>query len=106
MSATLTVLNGNTRLRFNYKGVTARITALAEDSAHELWNRGMGDHGTLADPILWESLTQEQRLAILNDYVKGILKSLSKDFYVNNAVDNARDIALADIDTVYDIIEE
>ena len=48
--------------------------------AHELWERGLGDHGTLEEPIAWEDLSNQDKLDIVDGYMKGVVMNMAKAY--------------------------
>ena len=73
MASSFTVINGNTKIDFNYTAVTAVIQNIIGNAAEYLWNHGYGNHGTEETPILFSSLTNNQKLSLVEDHVKKVV---------------------------------
>lgn len=85
MASSFTVVNGNTTIDFNYTAATATIQAIVGDCAERLWNAGMGDHGTDQSPILFSSLNNNQKLAIVEDHIKNVVVEMANTHKLSKA---------------------
>jgi hypothetical protein len=85
MPATFTLSGPNLTITFAYTGPTQVITDVANDAAHFLFNNQVDRPATSFD-----SLNNTQKLAILDEYVKGVLIDISRRYYVQDAVETAR----------------
>jgi len=75
MASSFTTVGGNTTVEFHYAAPTATIISIVGGCAEYLWNHGRGDHGgdgrdDQRPPILFSSLTNAQKLTLVDDYVK------------------------------------
>lgn len=73
MAVTTSTTAGITSIIFTYKAATAQVTRIADQAAHYLFDVGYGEHGTEENPILYSSLTNAQKLAILDTYIFNVL---------------------------------
>lgn len=71
--ATFTIDNGNTTVNFDYTATNAKIQALVSDAAEALFDRGRGDHGTEESPIVFEDLSNQDKLDLVDDYIKDVI---------------------------------
>ena len=76
MPATFTVNGSNTTITITITSSTANIQAIFGIVCQYLWNDGYGDHGTFVAPILYSSLTNQQKLDIFFNYVVRSVKSI------------------------------
>lgn len=67
--AKFSVSGSNTTVSFNYTAATDRVQAVINAAAEYLWDHGYGDHGSITEPILFSSLTNAQKLALVDDCV-------------------------------------
>ena len=93
MAAEFKVENGNLRVTFTYIAPQAKMMEVAEDAAHYLWEHGYGDHGTEEEPILFDDLTNQQKLDLLDTHVRRVIIDVAKDYHVNNEQILARETA-------------
>ena len=76
MPATFTVNGSNTTITITITSTTVNIQAIFGIVCQYLWNDGYGDHGTLDAPVLFSSLTNQQKLDIFYNYVVRSIKSI------------------------------
>ena len=72
MAGKFTVSGTDTTITFTYTAPTAQIQAIVNDAAQYYWNIGMGNHGTQEEPILFTSLTNQQKLNLLDQQTKQV----------------------------------
>jgi hypothetical protein len=94
MAGTITTGGGNTTLSFAYTTTTENMISIAEDAAHWLWDNGLGNHGTVDTPILFSSLTNQQKVDIIDSYFKKIIIDASNTYKSNAAAQAARDATI------------
>jgi len=95
MTGTFSTDNGEAVVAFSYKATTAVVLVKADKTAHYLWDRGCGDHGTEEEPILYTDLSNQQKLDIIDAYLlKSILDMAAS--YVADAADLDKVIAVAE----------
>jgi len=70
MASSFQVIGQNTKVDFNYTAPTTQVISIVGGCAEYLWDKGWGNHGTEEAPILFSSLTNTQKLNIVDDYVK------------------------------------
>lgn len=88
--ARFTVNGGNTTITFEYTAVTAKVQSIVTDCAQYLWDHGFGDHGTRLAPNLFENLTNNQKLSLVDDYIKSTIIDTANNEKSNKAQDTAR----------------
>ena len=79
MAGTRTVNGLNTTYKFEWTSATARIDAIADGAAHQLWNDGYGNH---AEGVLYVNLTVTQKLAMLDLYLAKVLTDLATTYKI------------------------
>lgn len=95
MSATFTVSGGNTTITFTYTGPSAKAQAVALGAARNLFLQTLPPH-TQAE---WDALTNQQKLDILDTFVKAQLVNMAKGDLIESAVKAARAQAQTDAET-------
>lgn len=95
MSATFTVSAGNTTITFTYTGPSAKAQAVALGAAHRLYIQGLPPH-TQAE---WDALTNQQKLDVLDAFVKTQLVDMARMDLLTTATQTAQATAKADGET-------
>lgn len=90
MTATFTVLSGNTTMTFVYTAPTAKVQSIVGDCAEYLFTHGYGNHGTEDKPILFLSLSNQQKLDMVDLYLKQCVVDAGNSMKSNRAQDVAR----------------
>jgi len=90
MAGSFSVTSGNTTVNFSYTTTTVKVQAIVTDAAEWLWNHGYGDHGTAEVPILFSSLTNQQKLNLVDAYVKQVIIDTANTNKSVKAQDTAR----------------
>lgn len=90
MAINTTSSNGNTTVTITYTALTQKVTDTLTDCAHYLWDHGFGDHGV---GVTFESLTNAQKLSLVDDYVKKVVVDSAKTYHSVSAQDTARSTA-------------
>ena len=90
MAATFKVEGTDLRVTFTYIAPLAKMQEVSEDAAHYLWDHGYGDHGTEEAPIVFDDLTNNQKLALLDYHVRKVIIEVAKDYHVNDLQLQAR----------------
>ena len=88
-----TVEGSNTIITFSYTSPTAKITQLADEAAHGLYDKGAGNHGTEEEPVVYADLSNSDKLDILDNYVKNGLLAEANSYASNAAQATARETA-------------
>jgi len=85
--ATFTTADGLTSVSFKYTATTAKIVAVVGDASEMLFDRGLGDHGDEEAPIVFADLTNQDRLDIVDGYLKNVIVNMANDFKLKSAKD-------------------
>ena len=96
MAGTFTTAGGKTTVTFTQTAPTAKMQAIVEAAAHWWFDGGMGNHGTTDAPILFTSLTNQQKLDIVDAYIKRIIIDAARAYNVQAAAQAASDTASLD----------
>jgi len=73
MTSKFTVIGTETKITFEWTALTAKIQSIVGDCSEYLWNHGLGDHGTTEVPILYSSLSNNQKLALVEAHLKDVI---------------------------------
>lgn len=95
MAGKITRLNENETVEAEWEALSPQPAQTIEDHAHLLWNRGLGDHGTEEEPIIWEDLVEQDYLDIWFDYLTRVTLDGAKQYVHDAAVAEAREAAEA-----------
>ncbi len=79
--------NGETTVNFDYTATTAKIVAVIGDTAEALFDRGRGDHGTEEEPIVFGDLSNQDKLDIVDEYVKDVIVNMANQKLLDKAKD-------------------
>lgn len=85
MAGTIIVNGQNVTLRFDYTTTATVATNTAGAAAEELFDRGLGDHGTADAPRLFASYTNQERINLLDAYFLQTVNNLARDHNANKA---------------------
>jgi hypothetical protein len=96
MAGKFVVSGGNVTITFEYTVTIAKGQNIITAAAHRLWNMGYGDHGTFEVPITFDSLTNQQKLDIVDVYVKREINECAQNYYAVKASQDALVAAIAD----------
>ena len=88
--AQFTVDDGNTTVTFEYTAETAKIQSIVGDAAEYLFGKGYGDHGSEEEPVVFDDLTNQEKLDIVDEYVKKVVVDCANTFKSVKAQDEAR----------------
>ena len=91
MSSKFTVIGQETKITFEWTKPTTIIQLIVGDCAEYLWNHGYGDKGTEEAPILFSSLSNNQKLALVEAHLKDVIINASNTFKSNKAQTIARE---------------
>ena len=94
MTAKFTVDGSNLIINFQYTAPVVRATEVAVSAAHYLWEHGYGDHGTEEEPILFDDLTNQEKLNLVDKHVKRVVLDIAKDYHVNARQEAERELAI------------
>ena len=84
MTAKFTVDGSNLVINFQYSAPVDRATEVAVSAAHYLWEHGYGDHGTDEEPILFDDISNQDKLNLLDQHVLRVIMDIAQDYYVNS----------------------
>jgi hypothetical protein len=70
MTAKFIVSEQNTTITFEYTAITDKMIYVISDCSEYLWNLGYGDHGTIDKPKLFSSLTNQQKLGLVDTHLR------------------------------------
>jgi hypothetical protein len=90
MTARFIVAAPNVTVEFTYISTIAKAQSAIGNAAHYLWIDDYGDHGTPAAPITWEQLTNQQKLNIVDVYLRQVILEKAKVYALTAAADAAR----------------
>ena len=85
--ATTKTTDGQTEVSFNYTATTAKIVSVLSDASEALFDRGLGDHGSEEAPIVFADLTNQDKLDIVDGYLKDIIVNMANDKKLSKAKD-------------------
>ena len=91
MSSKFTVIGTDTKITFEWTALTSKIQSIVGDCAEYLWNHSYGNHGTTEAPILYSSLTNNQKLALVEARLKDVIINAANTFKSIKAQDAARE---------------
>jgi len=84
MTAKFTVDGSNLVISFEYSAPLVQTTEVAVSAAHYLWEHGYGDHGTDEEPILFDDISNQDKLNLLDKHVLRVIMDIAQDYYVNS----------------------
>ena len=74
MPAEFIVDDGNTTIRLEFTTTTEEVQRVVGNAAHYLWDLGKGDHGSEESPIVFDDLTNQDKLNIVAVQVRQEIK--------------------------------
>jgi hypothetical protein len=80
MTGKFTVSGSNTNIIFTYTAPTAYIQNVVGACAEYLWNTGYGNHGTPESPILYTSLTNQEKLNLVDEHLRRVVLGCANTF--------------------------
>lgn len=95
MTINVTRNNGTSTVTLEYTANTAKINGILLNAAMELWDRGLGDHGPEESPIEFNDLTNQEKLDLIDSYVKRVVQDLAAEHYREDELDAAGETAAA-----------
>ena len=90
MTGTFEVNENNTKIVFEYEALTATILNIVEDASQHLFDKGYGNHGTEENPILFNELSNQEKLDIVDTHLKRVVINLANTYKSVKAQDNTR----------------
>ena len=85
--ATTKVTDGMATVAFSYTATTAKIVEVLSDASEALFDRGLGDHGDEETPIVFDDLSNQDKLDLVDAYIKDVIINMAN----TKQLDKARD---------------
>jgi len=85
------VLNGTTKLTFEVIANTTLVINVVGHASQYLWEHGFGEHGIPDESILFEDLSNQDKLDLVADHLQIVILDLANSFKSNLAQEQARD---------------
>jgi hypothetical protein len=92
MTAKFTVSGTSTTIAFTYTALTTQIQSIVGGAAEYLWNAGYGNHGDAEKPILFTSLTNQQKLDLVDEHLKRVVLDAANTLKSVKAQEAARTV--------------
>ncbi len=80
-AGSFTTAGGNTTVTLTYVTATTKMLDTLTNAAHAMWNLGYGDHS-----VTFDALTNQQKVDVIDAYVRATVVDLSKKYYVNGSI--------------------
>ena len=90
MTSKFTIIGDKTKITFEWESLTTLIQSIVGDCAEYLFNHSYGNHGTEEEPILYSSLTNVQKLALVEAHLRDVIINASNTFKSLEAQEAAR----------------
>ena len=90
MPSKFTIIGTETKITFEWTALTAKIQSIVGDCAEYLWDHGYGDKGSEEAPIVFDDLTNVQKLALVEEHLKDVIINAANTFKSIKAQDAAR----------------
>lgn len=91
MAGSFVVDGSDVTITFEYTTNQTKAQSIIGDSAHYLWDKGFGDHGTDKEPVFFDDLTNQQKLNVVDEYVKKSILDTSNTYKSVEAQNLARE---------------
>lgn len=82
--------NGNRTFTFTKTVPSQKLLDMADKAWRYLFAVGYGDHGTPEAPKTFDSLTNAEKLAILDAYISAVLRDAAKTWHITEAIEAVR----------------
>ena len=92
MTSNFDVNGTDTTINFSWTAPTDKITSIVGDCSEYIFNHGYGNHGTEEIPILFEDLTNNQKLSLVEDHLKQVIINSANTNKSIKAQEAARDV--------------
>ena len=96
MSINITTDSGNRTVELSYTAPIAKVDAVLDNAAQELHARGQGPNDEGGEAIAFGDLTNPQKLAMIDVYVRQVLVNMSNAGHTRAGVETARATAAAE----------
>ena len=90
MISKFTVTGSTTKISFEATAPTTTIQSIVGSASEYLFEHGYGDHGTEEAPILFASLTNQQKLDLVGKHLKQVILDLANTHKSVKAQEAAR----------------
>lgn len=101
MAAEFIAQNGEVTVTFTYTAPTAKAKKAVGDAAAYLWKDETDEDGVVTNPF--EDATNQEKIDVVDVYLKKVIMDAAKTYASKKAQDDARDQAVIDADTDYDL---
>ena len=81
------VTDGMATVAFSYTATTAKIVEVLSDASEALFDRGLGDHGDEETPIVFADLSNQDKLDIVDGYIKDVIVNMANSQKIKAAKD-------------------
>jgi len=85
--ATTKVTDGMATVAFSYTATTAKIVEVLSDASEALFDRGLGDHGDEETPIVFDDLSNQDKLDLVDAYIKDVIINMANAKLLSKAKD-------------------
>lgn len=82
--------NGNRTVTWTKTAASQKVLDTAEHAAHYYFDLGFGDHGTESAPRTWLDQTNNEKLILYDSFLVYATKKAARDYFVSDAVEDAR----------------
>lgn len=103
MAGTFVVDGDRVTVTFEYEADLTKAQQVIVDGAHLLWDRGMGNHGDEETPIVFTDLNNQDKLDIVDTYVRRVILDLARTYSSEEAQAAAREQAEDDAEVEYEL---
>jgi hypothetical protein len=90
-TATLNIKDGVQTATFKIAAEEKNLTAIMNDASAYLFEKGYGNHGTTEEPITFDSLKDEEKVAIVDEHLKRVVLDMANAFKSEIAQKTARE---------------
>jgi hypothetical protein len=81
---------GNRTITYTKTIASQKLVDIGEKAAHYIWSQGAGRHGTPDAPVLWNTITAQEKLDLLDGYISDGIQTAARAYHINDAVAVAR----------------
>lgn len=92
MAGTFEVNGTQLAIEFSYTGNLNKVQEIVTDAAHYLFEHG-GNQGTEEEPIVFDDLNNQEKLDLVDAYVKRVILDMANSYKSNAAQKAAREAA-------------
>ena len=85
--ATTKVTDGMATVAFSYTATTAKNVEVLSDASEALFDRGLGDHGDEETPIVFDDLSNQDKLDLVDAYIKDVIINMANAKLLSKAKD-------------------